>query len=122
MKLAVFTIPGPAGSTEPLPAPPGIPSSLQGGLSSSGSSLIGLGLTYLTIAATIIAIVVVMLSGIQMITSGGDVEQLKSAKRRLFYGIIGLVIVLGSFFIVRTVLYMLRIDTSTYLNPGSLFQ
>lgn len=121
MKLAAFTIPGPSGSSEPLPAPSGIPTSLQGGLSSSGNSLIGLGLSYLMVGATIIAIVVIILAGIQIITSQGDYEKLKRGKRRLLFGIIGLIVVLGAFFIVRTILYMVSPQSTNYLNPGSLF-
>lgn len=121
MKLAEsFTIPNPSGQPETVSLPPSIPTALQGGIGTSGAKLLQLGITYFTIAGTIIALIVIMISGIQMITSQGDTYKLSSAKKRLLFGILGLILVLGAFFIIRIVFTILNIPTTYLFNPGSL--
>lgn len=52
--------------------------------------------------AIIIAIVMLIYAGIQWIMSEGDDKKMKSAKDRITYSIIGLVIAFLAFFIVST--------------------
>ncbi len=121
MKLAQgFTIPNPSGQPEVVSLPSSIPTALQGGAGTSGAKLLQLGITYFTIAGVLIALIVVIFSGIQMITSQGDTYKLASAKKRLFFGILGLIIVLGAFFIIRIVFTILNIPAAYLFNPGSL--
>lgn len=102
--LAQLKIPGAAGSSRPVPAPSGIPGPLQGGLFDTGSGLLQVALNWFLVVGVVIATVMMIISGIQWITSSGDTEKIRSAKSRLIYSIIGLVIILGSYFIVGMVI------------------
>lgn len=53
--------------------------------------------------AGLVALVLVILSGIKLITSSGDPKQVEGAKHTLTYAIIGLVIILSSFLIIRII-------------------
>ena len=64
-----------------------------------------------------------MWSGIQWMTSGGDVGRIQAAKKRMFYAIIGLCVVLLSFVIVRVVLTTVGGDANNFFSPfGGLAQ
>lgn len=49
----------------------------------------------------VVALFFLIFSGIKFITSGGDPKQAEAAKKTLTYAIIGLVLVLSSFFIIN---------------------
>lgn len=51
----------------------------------------------------IIAVFIIVMSGIKFITSGGDPKQVEGAKGTLTYAIIGLVLILLSFFIINII-------------------
>jgi type IV secretory pathway VirB2 component (pilin) len=53
--------------------------------------------------AGIVAVIMIIISGIKYITSGGDSTKITSAKNTLIYAIVGLVIVVLSQFIVHFV-------------------
>ena len=53
-----------------------------------------------------IALILVILSGIKFITSKGDQKQVDTAKRSLTYAILGLFIILLSFFIIQIISYV----------------
>lgn len=55
------------------------------------------------ILAAVIAVVLIILSGIRLMLSGGDVEKVAKAKRSLTFTIIGLVIILLSFVIINLI-------------------
>ena len=84
--------------------PPGIPS---GGFGDKGISVIQVGLTLLFVFAIILALVFVIVAGIQWIMSGGDKQKIQSARNRLMYSIIGLIVISVSFFIVQTIIALL---------------
>lgn len=67
--------------------------------------LIALLTNYLITAAGVFAIVFLVIAGVNMVTSVGNPEKLKSAKNHLTYAIIGLVLVLTAYIIVRFFLY-----------------
>ena len=46
--------------------------------------------------AGIVAVIVMVVSGIRYATANGDSGQVQSAKNMMFYGIIGLVVVIGA--------------------------
>lgn len=53
------------------------------------------------IFAGVIAVFFIVFSGIKLITSGGDPKQVEGARKTLMWAVIGLIIVLISFFIVN---------------------
>jgi hypothetical protein len=108
--LAQFKIPGQGGSEEVV-TPKGIPS---GGLDDVGGGLLTVGYEYLFYLAIFLAIIFLLFSGIQMITSGGDAIKLAAARRRLIYAIVGLVIVLLAFWIVSIVFQVVGVDTKLF--------
>lgn len=85
---------------ETLEAPRGVPT---GGLDTTGGNIIHNSIIILLIVAIIFAIIVLILSGIQWITSGGDKQKIQTARNRIVFTIVGLVIVLGGFFILSLV-------------------
>lgn len=93
MKLAQFQIPG--GS---FPAPSGIPS---GNLNETGGPIFQVGIDLLFYLASFLAVVFIVVSGIQWITSGGDPVKIAAARRKLLYSIIGFLIVVGAFLILN---------------------
>ena len=97
-----FTIPGEkTGETQELQAPSGIPTALQGGLETSGSRIFQNSLNILAFIATLLAVIVIMYSGIQWVMSEGNVEKVYAAKRRLRLAVLGLLLVAGAYFAVR---------------------
>lgn len=100
--------------------PSGIPT---GGLEKGGDGqkLIQLGIEIIFVAGVSLAVIFVIISGIQWITSGGDEKKVEAAKGRLTYSIIGLLIVAGAFFIVSTVISLFGGTPSFFLNQGSQY-
>lgn len=47
-----------------------------------------------------VAVILIMVAGFKFITSGGDAKQVEGARKTLTYAIIGLIIVLLSFFVI----------------------
>ncbi|MCL5439151.1 MAG: pilin [Patescibacteria group bacterium] len=64
------------------------------------------GLIWALILAGVVAVIIVIISGIKFITSGGDQKQVEGAKKTLTYAIIGLVIILLSYFIISFISYI----------------
>lgn len=87
-----------------IPAPTGIPS---GGFDTSGINIIQVALTILFILADVAALAFVIYAGIQWAMSGGDKQKIQSARNRLVYSIIGLIVISISFFIVQVVIAIL---------------
>lgn len=56
--------------------------------------------------SAIAAVILIILSGIKYLSSGGDEVKVYKARRALTYSIIGFVIVLSSFFILKVISYM----------------
>lgn len=54
----------------------------------------------------IAAIILIIVSGIRLLLSGGDSEKVAKAKTSLFYSIIGFIIVLSSFLILRVISFI----------------
>lgn len=118
-KIAQFSVPGSSGS-QPLNAPEGVPQALRGGLESSGNAFFQTVVNNLIILGSFLALVMVMISGIQWIMSRGDPQKVASAKRRLFFAIIGLLIMLGAFFIVRVIIFITGGDYNQFMNPSQM--
>lgn len=56
----------------------------------------------------VIAIIGFVISGIQYLTSAGDEDRMKSAKRNMLYAIIGVVVTLSSFVVIQAIQYALE--------------
>ncbi len=108
MRLLSLTLPG--GKIE---APSGIPT---GGLSGKGGDAINLAIQLIFVVGIVLAVAFVIISGIQWIISGGDKTKLQAARGRLTYAIVGLVVILGAFFIVSTVTSLLGGNPRFFLN------
>jgi len=113
MQKIAFTYPG-----GDLPAPSGIPASLQGNLGESGAKVLQTGLNLLFYGAVILAIVFIIYSGIEWITSTGDPNRIQSAKKRLLYAIVGLVVVSLAFLIFNLVAGVLGKSPGQLLNSN----
>lgn len=61
----------------------------------------------LSIIAGIISVIVLIIGGIQMMTSDGDPQKFNNARNLMIYAIVGIVIVLFAQAIVRVVVYSL---------------
>ena len=67
-------------------------------------------LTLLLIVAFIIALIWNILAGLKFITANGDPKGISEAWSRIYWGIIGLVVVVGSFAIIKMVEAFFKID------------
>lgn len=88
----------------PVKVPYGI---LTGNLGTVGKDLIQLAFTIFFVVAVLAVIILVLYSGIQWILSEGDKTKVQAARDRLTYTIIGLLVIMFSFFIVRAVIEIL---------------
>lgn len=69
--------------------------------------------TLLLIVAFIIALIWNILAGLKFITSNGDPKGISEAWSRIYWGLIGLVVVVGSFAIIKMVELFFNIDIIT---------
>lgn len=53
-----------------------------------------------------VAVILLIYAGIRLVTSGGDPKQVQGARQIITYAIIGLVLVLSSFFIIYMIGYL----------------
>ena len=87
-----------------ISAPSGIPT---GGFGDKGISVIQVAISMLFVAGEILALVFIVFAGIQWIMSGGDKQKIQSARNRLIYSIVGVIVISISFFIVHTIIVLL---------------
>lgn len=94
--------------------PSGIPT---GGLfdDAGGFSILQVLFQFIFIFAVVIAIIMVLFAGIQWVVAGGDKSKIENARNRLVYALVGLVIVVLAFFIVRTVILLLGGNPNFFL-------
>jgi len=74
------------------------------------SKYISNALTIFLTAGVIAALITIIWAGIQWTTSSGDKQKVAQAKGRLTWGIIGLVIIMLSFFIINVLGYFFGVD------------
>lgn len=74
------------------------------------NTIISNALTIFITAGIIITVIMVIYAGIKWVTSGGDKQKLASARARLTWAIIGLVIILVSFFIISIFSYVFNVN------------
>lgn len=100
MKL-VLKIPNPQGTPRAIEGPTEFPT---GGLDTTGTNIIQVGLTLLFLVGIVLAIVMIIYSGLQWAMSGGEKQRLQNARNRLVYSIIGLLVVSLSFIILINII------------------
>jgi type IV secretory pathway VirB2 component (pilin) len=121
--LAQIKIPGNDTDQVEVVAPSGLTPAFRTGGEAAGRAFTQTAFDWIFYIAIILAVLFIMWSGIQWMTSGGDVGRIQSAKRRLLYAIIGLVIVLMSFVIVRVVITTIGGNSEQFFSPfGGLEQ
>lgn len=98
LEFLALTIPGQDGA-------PGVqiiaPQSIPSGGGARLSTAISGGITILIIIAIVLCLISIIRAGIQWTASSGDKAKVASARSRLTWSIIGLIIVLCAFFIVN---------------------
>lgn len=98
----------------PISPPAGVPT---GGFEAGGAGqrLLQLAIELIFVTGVVLAIIFIILSGIQWIISGGDKEKIQKAKARLTYSIVGLIVIAGAFFIISTVIILFGGEPSFFL-------
>lgn len=94
MNLAL-TIPGDSGPVA-IPTPQGI-------ATYSINAVLSFAITTILVVAILLTLFFLIYGGIDMISSGGDKQKVTNARQKLTFAIVGLIIVLLSFFIVNTI-------------------
>lgn len=60
-------------------------------------------INWLLTFAGVVAVILIIISGIRLITSGGDPKRVEAGKKTFTYAIIGLLIILFSFLIINII-------------------
>lgn len=94
MEKLALNLPGNRYSIDPVSGMPG------GGVDTLGK-IIRLGITLLFVTIVITALIFFILGGIAWITSSGDKAKIESARKRLVYAVIGLLVAFLSYFIIN---------------------
>lgn len=117
MKLLSLTIPNAQGTPVQVQAPSGIPT---GGLEAGGAGqrIVQLSIEILILGAIIIALFFLISAGWTWMTSEGDKTAVQSARNKLVYAIIGLVVIFLAMFIVNIVGYFFGVPL---IHPGDTF-
>lgn len=101
MDLLALTLPG-GNSINP-------PSQLPKGGLTTVQTAVGNALSIMIILAIVIVVAMIVWSGIQWASSGGDKGKVAAARGRMTWAIIGLVVVLTTFFILNIIGYFFNI-------------
>jgi hypothetical protein len=67
-------------------------------------------ITFALIASGVVALFFIIWAGAKMVTSGGDQKRVEGARKTLTWAIIGLVLILLSFFIINMLSYFTGVD------------
>lgn len=86
------------------------------------NTLLTTGITILLIFAILLSLFFLIYGGISFITSAGDKQKVVAARQKLTYAIVGLIIVLASFFIVNFVyeIFGLQFTRIPFIGGGSI--
>lgn len=66
--------------------------------------------------AGVVGVFFIVMAGLKFLTSGGDPTRVEQAKRTMTYAIIGLVVVLLSFFIIKVIANVTNTDCINKFN------
>lgn len=75
--------------------------------------------TAVLVFAGIVALFLIIFSGIKFLTSGGDPKQVEGARKTLTYAIIGLVVILSSFAIINIIAGVTGVDCIKQFGFGN---
>lgn len=101
-----------------IQTPSGVPTGGLG-INEPGQRLFQFGVNLIFAVGVILAVIFIIISGIQMIISGGDKQKVQAARGRLTYAIIGLLVIAGAFAIISLVISLLGGHPSFFFNPPS---
>jgi hypothetical protein len=87
---------------------------IEGGTVKKGEELFATTGKYLLMATGALAVVMIIISGIQIATSGGEPDKLKKAKTRLLYACVGLAVAMLATVIYRVVRFL--VETASELD------
>ncbi len=96
----------------PIQAPGGVPT---GGMD-TGQKLIQIGINLVFLGGILLAIILLIYSGIQWTLSGGDKEKIESARNRITFTIIGFVVIIIAFALVKIVLKLVGYNSSFFFT------
>ena len=87
----------------------------QGGTGASGNlqSSVGTIINFVTGFFAVIAVIAIIIGGVQYMTSTGDAPKVQKAKNTILYAVIGLIIVILAFVIVNWVINMVGKESET---------
>lgn len=100
MKYLALSIPGPSGTIK-IDDPTGLPSGVPTGGLDTLDNAIGVGIQIVIIIAICFVAFTLAHAAVSMITSGGDKQRFQSARERLRWAIIGLIVIFLSFGLVN---------------------
>lgn len=101
MDLLALTLPG-GNTVNP-------PSQLPKGGLTTVQTAVGNALSIMIILAVVIVVIAIVWSGIQWATSGGDKGKVAAARARMTWAIIGLIVVLTTFFMLNIIGYFFNV-------------
>ena len=101
--------PNPLGGIKP---PEGIPANVE-----ALGSFLGAIIQLLVIGAGVITLIILIIGGIQYATAGGDPKSTDVARGRITAGIIGLLITLSSFAIIKLIEFFFKIPILKFTLP-----
>ncbi len=73
---------------------------------------------YVFIFAIVLAVIMMIWGGISYMTASGDDEKIKTAKKRIIWGVIGAAIVIGAWTLVTILARFLGIVPTTLITPS----
>lgn len=88
------------GESKEIVAPSNIPT---GGLSGDGGKILKLSLEWLLIAAVLLSLGFIIYGGLNYIMSQGDKTKLESARKTIIFAVVGLIVILLSFFVINLI-------------------
>lgn len=107
--LALFALfaQSPNATVTPIINPTNFPAARFGNI----NTLISIFVPILTIGATLIFGGMLLLAGFKVITAGGEPDKMEEAKKTATYSIIGLLIVVLAFLVVRLLAFLFNLET-----------
>ena len=71
-----------------------------------------------TRAAGLVCFIMLVVGGFKYLTSGGDPKQAASARGTLTWGVVGLAIIIGAWFILKFIEYFTGVQVTIFEIPG----
>lgn len=107
---------GPGGTNPPAAVPSNLPGLINGGVRTDFISFLKWFYPFLLSAAAVLAVLMIVVSGVQWAGSMGSEQAIKNAKDRLTNAIFGLILAFAAWLILNTInpdLIKLRVETKS---------